>query len=178
MSREAEHDDNPSKLKRAIIDHMVITMVASVVSCFFFLVWHLYSRLESRVAALEKETSAALLVLKESSIEHKVRLDMLERDFARRSEPAPVVATAAPASTPVVTAVRPEVPLKADVGFWAPPVPRTNYSVQQQSQQQQAFPMSAPPELIQQRSKPLADIQAAREELQKKIRENFPSSKP
>lgn len=173
MSKDAEHDDNPSKLKRAIIDHMVITMVASVVSCFFFLVWHLYSRLELRVSNLEKETSAALLVLKESSIEHKVRLDMLERDFSRRQEAPTPIAAASQGMAPVLAAVPAPVPVR-EPNFWTPAPPRTN-QVQQQSQQQQSFPRSSPPETIQQLTKPLYDIQAAREELQKKIKESTPA---
>lgn len=100
MSKEAESDDSPSKLKRAIIDHMVITLVAGVVSAFFFLVWHLYSNLEKRVSEQERDSAAAILVLKEAVISYRVRLDMLEREPVRRAEVVAVPhATAPPVST-------------------------------------------------------------------------------
>jgi len=162
MSNTTEKSDEVRSLKRALIDHMVTTMVAGMMSGFLFLIWHLYSTLEKRVSETERENAAALLVLKESAISYKVRLDMLDREMARRQE-TPAAVAAAPAPAP-----------KPEPSFWTAPPARTNNppSFQQQGQQQQSY---APPML---RQSPVADVEAARDELRKKISDLKPGSKP
>ena len=162
MSAQAEKSDEVRSLKRALIDHMVTTMVAGMMSGFLFMVWHLYSTLEKRVTEQDKESAAAISVLKESAISYKVRIDLLEREMARKPE-VQVAQTPQPAP---VAAARVETP------FWTPAPPRTNNppAFQQQMQQQQ----SAPPMIRQS----LAEVEAAREELRKKISDVKPSFKP
>lgn len=195
MSEASEKLNEAGKLKRAIIDHMVITMVAGVVSCFFFLVWHLYSTLERRVTEHDRESSAAIMVLKEAVINYKVRLDMLEREGPRKPETA---AVAPPAPNPIASAEQVKlwedaariqsaerhigvprigVPILSGVSpkpeeHWSA-APRTGPPQQQQQQQQQ----TAPPPMIRQ-IRPLEEFEMAREELRKKINEAKPSSKP
>ena len=167
MSAQTDKPDDVRSLKRSVIDHMVTTMVAGIMSGFLFLVWNLYSTLEKRMTEQEKETSAALLVLKEAAISYKVRLDMLEREPRKEQVSVPPPAPA-PVATSAAPAVRPEP------SFWTPAPPRTNrQEFQQQVQQQQSFPA---PMLM--RQSPLADVEAARDELRKKISDAKPGAKP
>lgn len=176
MSTPTDKSDEVRNLKRALIDHMVTTMVAGMMSGFLFLVWNLYSTLEKRMTEQEKETTAALLVLKESAINYKVRLDMLEREPRKEqqvvvAQPAPAVSAPAPVATSVPPATR------VEPSFWTPAPPRTNRppDFQQQVQQQQSFPPSTH---MRQAVTSLAEVEAARDELRKKISEAKPGAKP
>lgn len=148
MSAPAESE--VSKLKRSVIDHMVVTMVAGVMSGFLFLVWNLYANLERRVSEHDRESAASLMVLKEAVISYKVRLDVLEKNAERMAE----------APKPVAT-------VSTNQPFWTPAPVRAPQQ-QQQPQQQMSTPMV-------QELKSIERMEAARSDFQKKILESRPA---
>lgn len=94
MSEKSSDLASISGLRRSAIDHIVLTLSAGVITAFFFLCWHLYSQLSQRVTDLEKEHTAAIVVLKENTIVHKVRLDILDQTWStRKAEPTSTVAS-------------------------------------------------------------------------------------